>query len=97
MPSTIHSAGKRWDCNNKNVWLGILTHMDTSHMQVSINGADVVYKDVVEPLETVSVTMIKSDKTSISDYGSLEDVSSTLAKSVLSAPVRHGQSCIKLS
>lgn len=54
--------------------------------EVTINGADIVFKDVVEPLETVSVTIIKTDKTSISDYGSLEDVSSTLARSVLSAP-----------
>ncbi len=46
-----------------------------TNMQVSVNGADIVFKDVVEPLETVSVTMIKSDKTSVSDYGSLEEAS----------------------
>lgn len=54
--------------------------------EISVSGADVVYKDVVEPLESVSVTMVKTDKTDISEYGSLEEVSETLAKLVLTAP-----------
>lgn len=40
-----------------------------------MGGADVVFKDVVEPLESVSVTMIKSDKSDITEYGSLQEVS----------------------
>jgi photosystem II oxygen-evolving enhancer protein 2 len=43
--------------------------------EVLIDGADVVFKDVVEPLESVSVTMIKTDKKDISEYGSLAEVS----------------------
>ncbi|KAG1660275.1 hypothetical protein FOA52_006742 [Chlamydomonas sp. UWO 241] len=54
--------------------------------EVSISGADVVFKDVVEPLESVSVTMVQTNKGDISEYGSLAEVSETLAKSVLTAP-----------
>lgn len=43
--------------------------------EVTVGGADVVFKDVVEPLESVSVTMIKSDKSDITEYGSLQEVS----------------------
>lgn len=35
---------------------------------------DVVYKDVIEPLESVSVSIAKTDKTSIQDYGPLSEV-----------------------
>lgn len=42
--------------------------------EVSVRGQDVVYKDVIEPLESVSVSIVKTDKTSISDYGSPGEV-----------------------
>ena len=41
---------------------------------MTVNGADVVFKDIVEPLETVSVTMLKTDKKDISEYGTVEEV-----------------------
>jgi photosystem II oxygen-evolving enhancer protein 2 len=46
--------------------------------EVSVGGADVVYKDVVEPLESVSVTITPTDKRDISEFGDIADVSNTL-------------------
>lgn len=43
-------------------------------------GADVVYKDVVEPLESVSVTITPTDKKDILEFGDIADVSSTSSK-----------------
>jgi len=54
--------------------------------EVSINGVDVVYKDIVEPFETVSVSLLPTDKTSIGEYGSVQEVAETLARNVLTAP-----------
>lgn len=50
--------------------------------EVSIQGADVVFKDVVEPLESVSLTMVKTDKNDISEYGSLQEVRARVAVAV---------------
>ncbi len=43
--------------------------------EVAVNGADVVYKDVVEPLESVSVTLTATDKNDITEFGDLQTVS----------------------
>lgn len=40
-----------------------------------MTGADVVYKDVVEPLESVSVTITPTDKKDITEFGDIADVS----------------------
>lgn len=37
--------------------------------EVSVDGTDVVYKDIIEPLESASVTISKTDKTSVTDFG----------------------------
>ncbi len=37
--------------------------------EVAVKGQDVVYKDVIEPLESVSVSITKTDKDKVSDYG----------------------------
>lgn len=50
--------------------------------EVTVTGADVVYKDIVEPLESVSVTMTPTDKKAISEYGSVAEVAETLATKV---------------
>ncbi len=42
--------------------------------EVTVDGADIVFKDIVEPLETVSVTMLKTDKTDVSEYGTVDQV-----------------------
>jgi photosystem II oxygen-evolving enhancer protein 2 len=54
--------------------------------EVSVQGADVVYKDVVEPLESVSVTLLPTDKSDISDFGDVATVADTMARNVLTAP-----------
>lgn len=54
--------------------------------EVSVDGADIVYKDVVEPLESVSVTLTPTDKTDIKEFGGIQEVAETLAKEVLTAP-----------
>jgi len=51
--------------------------------EVSISGQDTVYKDVIEPLESVSVSYIPTDKQSISEYGDVKEVSYTLVRKVL--------------
>ncbi|GFR44868.1 hypothetical protein Agub_g6211, partial [Astrephomene gubernaculifera] len=54
--------------------------------EVAVQGADVVYKDIVEPLENVSVTITATDKKDITEFGDLQTVAETLAKDVLTAP-----------
>eukprot|EP00878_Enallax_costatus_P043977 GHUV01052105.1.p1 GENE.GHUV01052105.1~~GHUV01052105.1.p1 ORF type:complete len:203 (-),score=46.73 GHUV01052105.1:674-1282(-) len=47
--------------------------------EVTITGADVVYKDVVEPLESVSVTITPTDRKEITDFGDINEVNHTTA------------------
>lgn len=54
--------------------------------EVSVKGQDVVYKDVIEPLESVSVSYIPTDKASIEEYGDVNEVTSTLVTKVLTTP-----------
>ena len=54
--------------------------------EVSIPGQDVVFKDVIEPLESVSVSIIDTDKTSVTEYGDVNEVCYTLADKVLTGP-----------
>ena len=42
--------------------------------EVAVKGADVVFKDVVEPLESVSVTLTATDKKDITEFGDLATV-----------------------
>lgn len=46
--------------------------------EVSVDGVDVVYKDIIEPLENVAVTLVDTDKKSIEEYGSPNEVAGTL-------------------
>jgi photosystem II oxygen-evolving enhancer protein 2 len=45
--------------------------------EISVQGQDVVFKDVVEPLESVSVSFIPTDSASIADFGPTETVCPT--------------------
>ena len=54
--------------------------------EIAIDGQDVVFKDIIEPLESVSVNLLPTDKTDISEYGPLDDVVLTLADKVLTGP-----------
>ena len=47
--------------------------------EVSVGGQDVVYKDIIEPLESVSVAITPSDKDDITLYGEPLDVSALQA------------------
>lgn len=54
--------------------------------EVSVRGQDVVYKDIIEPLESVSVSLTPTDKASITEFGDLAEVCLTLADEVLTSP-----------
>lgn len=42
--------------------------------EVAVKGQDVVYKDVIEPLESVSVSISKTDKDKVSEFGAAPEV-----------------------
>nr|XP_043608292.1 psbP-like protein 1, chloroplastic isoform X2 [Erigeron canadensis] len=54
--------------------------------EVVIEGQDKVYKDVIEPLENVSVTVFPTNKEDIRDLGSPQEVAEALIKKVLAPP-----------
>ncbi len=47
--------------------------------EVAVKGQDVVYKDIIEPLESVSVSITVTDKASVADFGSPAEVRVTNA------------------
>ncbi|OMO97005.1 Photosystem II PsbP, oxygen evolving complex [Corchorus olitorius] len=51
--------------------------------EVVIEGQDKVFKDVIEPLESVSVNVIPTSKQDIRDFGAPQEVAETLIKKVL--------------
>uniref|UniRef100_A0A0F7GXA3 PsbP-like protein 1 n=1 Tax=Monsonia emarginata TaxID=28966 RepID=A0A0F7GXA3_9ROSI len=54
--------------------------------EVAIEGQDKVFKDVIEPLESVSVTVIPTSKQDIREFGSPQEIGETLMKKVLAPP-----------
>uniref|UniRef100_A0A0F7GYR0 PsbP-like protein 1 n=1 Tax=Geranium maderense TaxID=28964 RepID=A0A0F7GYR0_9ROSI len=54
--------------------------------EVAIEGLDKVFKDVIEPLESVSVTVIPTSKQDIREFGSPQEIGETLIKKVLAPP-----------
>lgn len=59
---------------------------------MSVTGADVVYKDVIEPLESVSVTITDTTKGDVTDFGELNQAGSAplavaVARTAHCAPV----------
>ncbi|KAF8021965.1 hypothetical protein BT93_G2180 [Corymbia citriodora subsp. variegata] len=54
--------------------------------EVVIEGQDKVFKDVIEPLESVSVNVIPTNKEDIRDLGPPEQVAETLIQKVLAPP-----------
>eukprot|EP00667_Euglena_gracilis_P013992 EG_transcript_14464 len=52
---------------------------------LEVAGQDVLYKDIIEPLETMSVTIIPTDKESITELGDLERVCFTFADKFLTS------------
>lgn len=51
-----------------------------------MDGQDVVYKDVIEPLESVSVSLVPTEKADVTEFGEPKEVAFTLADKVLTAP-----------
>lgn len=51
--------------------------------EVAIEGQDKVFKDVIEPLESVSVNLYPTSKQDIKDFGPPQEVAETLIKKVL--------------
>lgn len=54
--------------------------------EVTVDGQDVVYKDVIEPLESVSVSLVPTEKADVTEFGDPKEVAFTLADKVLTAP-----------
>lgn len=50
---------------------------------MSVDGTDVVYKDIIEPLESASVTISKTDKSSVTEFGNPLEVAQQLTNEVL--------------
>lgn len=57
-----------------------------SEQEIVIEGQDKVFKDVIEPLESVSVNLIPTVKQDIKEFGSPEQVAEVLVKKVLAPP-----------
>ncbi|KAJ8536326.1 hypothetical protein K7X08_034727 [Anisodus acutangulus] len=55
-------------------------------VEVVVEGEDKVLKDVIEPLESVSVNLVPSNKEDIRDFGSPQQVAEILIKKVLASP-----------
>ncbi|KAL7119209.1 hypothetical protein ACP275_02G049700 [Erythranthe tilingii] len=53
--------------------------------EVVVEGQDKVFKDVIEPLESVSVNLIPTVKQDIRDFGPPQEVAETLIKRVLAS------------
>ncbi|XP_008794711.1 psbP-like protein 1, chloroplastic isoform X2 [Phoenix dactylifera] len=54
--------------------------------EVIIEGQDKVLKDVIEPLESVSVYMVPTTKQDVRDFGPPQEVADTLIQKVLAPP-----------
>ncbi|KAJ8759885.1 hypothetical protein K2173_009986 [Erythroxylum novogranatense] len=63
-----------------------LSHLRGIEQEVVIEGQDKVFKDVIEPLESVSVNMIPTGKQDIREFGPPQEVAETLIKKVLAPP-----------
>lgn len=54
--------------------------------EVDVEGQDVVYKDLIEPLESVSVTITPTERSNIAEFGPVDKVCFALADTVLTPP-----------
>uniref|UniRef100_A0A453GZC4 PsbP C-terminal domain-containing protein n=2 Tax=Aegilops tauschii subsp. strangulata TaxID=200361 RepID=A0A453GZC4_AEGTS len=65
-----------------------LVMLNVIEQEVSVQGQDKVYKDVIEPLESVSINMIPTTKEDIRDLGPPDQVAEALVRKVLSPPTQ---------
>jgi photosystem II oxygen-evolving enhancer protein 2 len=54
--------------------------------EVTVKGQKIVYKDVIEPLESVSVTIIATEKEKLNELGTPQEVAQNLIDQVLTSP-----------
>ena len=59
--------------------------------EVSVDGAEVTYKDIIEPLESISLEILPTNKTTIEEFGPVDKLSQTLVKQVLVPPTQEGE------
>lgn len=59
--------------------------------EVSVDGVDVVFKDSIEALESVSLTIIPTKSEMLSDLGTADEVAKTLVNNILTAPSANPQ------
>ncbi|OVA18270.1 Photosystem II PsbP [Macleaya cordata] len=91
--SLINPTSASFAAEAKKGFLGVLDKKDGYEFlypfgwqEVSIEGLDKVVKDVIEPLESASVTMIPTSKQDIRDLGSPQQVAEVLIKKVWASP-----------
>lgn len=70
----------------KNINEMLFNFLFSLKQEVVIEGQDKVFKDVIEPLENVSVTVFPTNKEDIRDLGSPQEVAAALIKKVLAPP-----------
>jgi|UniRef100_A0A7S4FTV2 photosystem II oxygen-evolving enhancer protein 2 len=57
--------------------------------EVSVDGQDVLFKDIIEPLETVGVTVTPTERTSVSELGDVQQVCFTIADNFLTTKTQQ--------
>ena len=58
--------------------------------EVSVDGAEVTVKDIIEPLESLSLEILPTNKADITEYGEVAPLAETLVKQVLVPPSQEG-------
>ncbi|CAN0837076.1 PsbP-like protein 1, chloroplastic [Linum grandiflorum] len=93
--SLVEQTSTSFAAENKKGFLSVTDQKDGysflypfGWQEVEIQGQDKVFKDVIEPLESVSVTMFPTSKQDIRDFGPPDQVAGTLIKKVLASPTQ---------
>jgi len=74
----------------KNVQKGYAFLYPFGWQEVSVDGAEVTVKDIIEPLESLSLEILPTNKESITEYGEVKPLANTLVKQVLVPPTQEG-------
>ncbi|XP_060675709.1 psbP-like protein 1, chloroplastic isoform X1 [Ziziphus jujuba] len=91
--SLVNQNSVSFAAENKKGFMSVLDKKDGysflypfGWQEVVIDGQDKVFKDVIEPLENVSVNLIPTNKQDIREFGPPKEVAETLIKKVLAPP-----------
>jgi photosystem II oxygen-evolving enhancer protein 2 len=63
----------------------------TGWQEITVDGQAKVYKDIIEPLESISLNIYPTERESLRDIGTANEVAETLVKQALSAPGALGK------